>query len=125
MTMNFNEVTTGNFKKSSKIVDEIVKHLAAIENDTKFYSYPDPVLNHPRYKMLIEMGDKIVPYLFHHITHNGGSWTIFYLLYNITKQNPIPKEHSGNFNYAIIYWLQWFMDSDYYKNDDIYYGLHK
>ncbi len=69
------------------------------------------------------MGDKIVNYLFHIITHRGGSWAVFMILRQITGVNPIPKKDNGRFPHVMMHWLRWYTESGYYKNNDIYYNL--
>ena len=105
------------------IIEKIDIMLETIDNDTGYQSSHTPILNHEHFKWLVEQGDKIIPYLFHVITHRGCSWTIILLLHQLTSENPIKEEHRGNF-YGIIHdWLGWYLTSPYRDKDNIYHGL--
>ena len=116
------EVNGENYQKQKEITDNIDRLLQEIEDETGLYSTMLPTLEHRNFKILVEIGDKIIPYLFYKMFQQGNSWTYFLLLQEITKQNPISKEHAGSFYHHIMYWLQWYIDSKYFKHD-VYYNL--
>lgn len=120
----FIEPSRERYEQYKKIANGIDRKLAKIEKDTRFYSGSKPTLNHPKFKALVQQGDRIVPYLFHIITHRGASWTIIFLLLRLLPDtNPIKNEHRGDF-YAIIHdLLGWYLNSPYRDIDNIYQGL--
>lgn len=119
-------VTSENYQKQQVITNRIDQLLQNIHQDTAMFSTSIHTLEHDDFKKLVEMGDKIIPYLFYLITQYGCSQIILLLLHQITKVNPIPKEDAGKFMHSIMHWLKWFLESDYYKDErknDIYFGL--
>jgi hypothetical protein len=113
-----------NFQKQVAITTIINSHLKTIEDETGLFSFPNPILKHPLFLELVEMGDKIVNYLFHLMFEHGTRRTILLLLNKIVKDKPImPKEISGKFRHQTVEWMKWYLESDYYKNNNIYYNL--
>jgi hypothetical protein len=117
------EVSGENFKKYCEIISGIDSLLSKIKLETGGYSTSYQTFKHPGFLELVNMGDRIIPYLFHKITHYGSSWLYFHLLGEITGENPVPREYAGNFYYTILYWLNWYIKNKYFKNDDVYFGL--
>ena len=117
-------VNSTNYKKCLEITDNINRLLRMVAHDSGGSSTHRRIYEHASFKELVEMGDKIIPYLFHLITHYGGSWTILLLLSEIAPEDPIQKDHAGKFIHLMIDWLQWYVESKYYKEiNDVYYGL--
>jgi hypothetical protein len=124
--MAWTEPSAEAYAAYSEIAAEINRHLYAIDHDPKvmYSSSHNSTREHPHFKALVEMGDRIIPYLFHVLTHRGASWTILLLLHQLVPdENPIRDGHEGCF-YGIIHdWLGWFLNSKYRERDDIYAGL--
>lgn len=114
-----------NYQKQKKITDEINAFISEIKRDTGMFSTHNHIFEHPRFKQLVEMGDKIVDYIFYLMFEHGSDWVLLHLLNMIVKENKpiIPKEHRGSFVNLTVDWEVWFLQSDYHKNHDIYYGL--
>lgn len=113
-----------NFAKQLEITNMIDNHLRIIEDETGLYSFHHPKLKHPSFLELVAMGDKIVNYLFYLMFEYGSSWTILLLLDKIAQNKPeIPKEHTGKFYHQVTDWMTWYLASDYYKSNDIYFNL--
>lgn len=117
------EVNKENFEKYLVIVNEVYELLHNIKEDTGHLSTSIHIFRHKDFKTLVEKGDKLVPFLFYFIGQYGGDWIIFHLLHEITGAHPVPKEDFGRFYHTMMYWLKWFIESDYYKNNDVYHGL--
>ena len=84
-----------------------------IYEETKIFSSP-MFLEHPYYKALLDMGDEILPYLFHNsISETGFSWIKLSLFANLSGENPIPEEHNGLFIHQVSDWINWFLQSKY------------
>ena len=116
------QVTYENYQKQLKITRDIDAKLNRIWQDTAVHSTSQTTLDHPDFKALVEMGERIIPYLMHKGTNSGFSWTIIMLLGQITGENPVPEEHAGKFYPQIADWIIWFENSKY-KDSDIYFGL--
>ena len=118
------QVNGENFQKQLAITNGINQHLNKIEDDTGCYSFHHHKLKHPSFLELVAMGDKIVNYLFYLMFEYGSSWTILLLLDKVAQNKPeIPKEHAGKFYHQVTDWMTWYLESDYYKNKDIYFNL--
>jgi hypothetical protein len=116
------EVNSQNFKKYLEIVTEIDNCLYNIKKDTSIFSFPK-YLEHQDYKTLINMGGRIIPYLFHYATQEHGfSWIIMSLLSELSGENPVSKEHEGKFAHQISDWMNWFINSKYIESD-VYHDL--
>lgn len=116
------EVSGENFQKYLVKTNEIRQLLVQIEEETGGMSTHVHKLRHPDFKKLVDMGEVIIPYIFHLITHEGAGWVYFLLLQQITGENPVKTEHLGRFVHHIIAWLSWYVESKYYPSD-IYHGL--
>jgi hypothetical protein len=118
------EVSGENFQKQLSITSIINQHLNKIEEETGLYSFHHPKLKHASFLELVNMGDKIVNYLFYLIFEYGSSWTILLLLDKVAQNKPeIPKEHAGKFYHQVVDWTTWYLTSEYYKNNDTYFNL--
>lgn len=118
------EVSAENYEKQQVITNYINEKLKKIDEDTCLYSSHGPSLKHPSFLELVAMGDKIVNYLFYLMFKSGSSWTILLLLEKVAQNKPeIPKEHDGKFKHIVVDWMNWYLTSDYYKNNDSYFNL--
>ena len=117
------EVSAENYNKQREITDKIDAILNKIEEDTQLHSSPKKKLEHPGFNELLAMGDVIVNYLFHLMFEYGNSWTLMLLLTKLVKDGPNKREHRGDFKYMTIDWMTWYVESEYYKNCDVYYNL--
>jgi hypothetical protein len=117
------EVSAENYQKQQLITNEIVSLLKEIKRDTGGMSTTYHIMKHPNVQKLLDMGDKIVNFLFYLTVEYGADWVVFEILRQLTNQNPVKKENVGKFIHTTIDWLNWYVESDYYKNNDIYYNL--
>jgi hypothetical protein len=116
------EISGENYEKQQVISSEIRRLLLEIQDDTGMFSTHNHIYEHENFPKLVAMGDRIIPYLFHIVMHYGGSWLIFILLKEITKENPVKKGDWCRYPKVMIAWIQWWVDSKYYHTD-VYYGL--
>ena len=85
------------------------------DNNIRFSSNTNDILEHVAFQNLLNKGEKLLPYLFNHALQNGVDWAIIMLIIRLGKVK-IPLEHAGIF---ILLWtdcLNWFVTSDYYYN---------
>lgn len=80
-------------------------------------------MKHPNVQKLLNMGDKIINFLFHLSLEYGSDRVVFEIIKEIIKVNPVQKESVGKLYHETRDWYNWYVESDYYKNNDIYYNL--
>lgn len=119
------KVSAENFQKQLAVAAVIHKHINEVEDATGGLSIIHrAITEHPDFKALVAMGDKITNYIFHLILENGVNRIYFFLLPLIVKNPPeVPREHAGRIIHQTIDWLNWYVNSDYYKNNDVYFNL--
>ena len=57
------------------------------------------------------MGEIVLPFMF--IKLQNDPQHLFYALYQITGENPVPLAHAGNFKLMITDWLNWATQKGY------------
>jgi hypothetical protein len=118
------EISAENYQKQLAITSLINQLINKIEEETGGYSFHHPKLKHLSFLELVQMGDKIVNYLFYLMFESGSNWTILLLLDKVAQNKPeIPKEHAGKFYHQVTDWMNWYLTSDYYKNNNTYFNL--
>ncbi len=116
------EANSDNYKKSKTITDVIDYHLNFIRIDSLYKSSINK--NCDSFKTLVSIGDNITNYLFYLLFERGTSYIILSLLSEIIKDKPnIPEEHLGKIYNITVDWMNWYLNSDYYKNNNIYFNL--
>lgn len=73
--------------------------------DTKISSSLSIIYNHPAYKKIIEMGEEVLPLIFHDLLKNDNFW--FKALRDITGVNLTNKENQGKFHILKQDWINW------------------
>ena len=117
-------VGASEFRKYQLIAAHIDKLLATAIDETGGSSVIHHKMKNKSFLELVAMGDIIVDYVFKKMFEEGTDWIHLLLLREIVKDGPeIPKEHLGNFDYLIVDWMQWYVKSAYFLNNDIYYNL--
>jgi len=118
------EVNGENFQKQIAIASVIHKHFNDVEQATGGLSTRHHMIKHPSFQALIAMGDKIVNYVFHLMFESGSCWRYLELIPRIIKNPPkVPVEIAGDFYRQTIFWMSWYVESEYYKNNDVYFNL--
>jgi hypothetical protein len=87
---------------------EFTRLAKQVEEETIFCSNPHTWLDHPSYKKVSEMGQIAIPWL---IERLEISWIWVHALEDITKIDPIPKEHYGCMEKVVEDWKEWFKNS--------------
>ncbi len=73
------------------------------KKETGGYSTSKLICNNDNYLAIIEMGEQVLPLIFRDI--NNGYW--FEALKQITKIDPVPNEHYGDFAKMVDDWVNW------------------
>ena len=90
------------------------RQLADIWRDeTGALSSPSQIATHPAYQRIIDMGDRVLPYIFEDLQERGGQWYV--ALRAITGASPVPPEASGRARQVREAWLQWGRDHRYIR----------
>lgn len=75
------------------------------KSETALLSSGTAIVSHPAYQQIIEMGDAVVPFIL--IKLREDPQHLFYALFKITGENPVPKSHVGDFQKMTADWLDW------------------
>lgn len=110
----------GDYTRATDAIDRLFDIIAS---DTAFSSSTDAITEHWAFAHLMAMGDRIVPYIIHTMTHKGCRWLHLILLSRLVPSAKIPKCHAGMYYMQIADWLRWYCESEFYDKDDIYHGL--
>ena len=55
---------------------------------------------------------------------NGSNWIYLNLLNKIVNNKPdIPNKINGDFYHITVLWMTWYLNSEYYRNKDVYDNL--
>lgn len=121
------ETNKENLTKYQKIITKYKQYVDKVKIDTQYSSKLGDILKHNKFRKLVVEGPRIVNWLFYDMLHHGTSWTHILLLHeiftSISKQRP--ADTNGDLLRIYIFWLQWYANSNYRKNKDIYMGLIK
>lgn len=119
------EASIESYNRYKEIADKIDEKLIQINAETQFYSGNAEILKHPSFLELVNMGQKIIPYIIFNMTHNGASWVHLALLSSLTTNSPITESEQGYFYAQLAAWLNWYISNPLYNNVDIYQDLLK
>ncbi len=78
-------------------------------DETGLFSFERQWAAHPAYQRILEMGEKVVPFILRELQDRPAHW--FGALHTITGENPVPPESAGNFQAMTKAWLQWGRES--------------
>jgi hypothetical protein len=82
------------------------------EDDTKYYSRIDKIVEHPAYQQIIAMGERVVPLLIASLEMpNPAHW--FIALHRITGANPVSREDAGRTVKMAAAWIAWGHEKGY------------
>ena len=113
-----------NFEKCNAICGEINILFNKLAEETGGMSMRHHMIKNKNFQTLVEKGDILVNYIFHLMFQHGNCWRYLELLPRIVKDPPkLPNEIAGDFQRQTIFWMQWYMTSDYRKEDNIYHNF--
>ena len=79
--------------------------VAEWNEDIKYLSSSDALIDHPAYQQIIGMGRPVLPLIFRNLEETGGHW--FWALREITGEDPVKPEEWGNIAAMTARWLAW------------------
>ena len=96
-------------KKPSKTIvktkDKFEKLFQKWKSETALLSSATAIIAHPAYRQIMDMGEVALPFML--IKLQQDPQHLFYALYQITGENPVPYEHAGDFEKMTTDWLNW------------------
>jgi hypothetical protein len=81
------------------------------QNDIEGLSSMAQMTKHPAYQEIINMGEKVIPFLLKDLETNPLYWLT--ALHNITGENPIKPEQKGRIKQMAQAWLDWGKTKEY------------
>ena len=97
----------GSAKKESpgRLADRFEAAYQQWKSETALLSSGTALVTHPAYLEIMEMGDAVVPFILIKLLEDPHH--LFYALFKITGENPVPKKHAGNLPQMTADWLDW------------------
>jgi hypothetical protein len=112
---NFFDFLEKNTSKKKNTVlktrDQFEQLFQTWKSETALLSSATAIINHAAYQKIIQMGEKVLPFMF--IKLQNDPQHLFYALYTITGENPVPLAHAGNFKKMTADWLNWAAQKGY------------
>ena len=88
-----------------KTRDQFEALLQKWHNETALLSSGTAIVSHAAYTQIIGMGEVVVPFILMQLQKNPQH--LFFALYQITGENPVPLSHAGNLEKMTADWLDW------------------
>ena len=85
--------------------DELV---AEWTKGTIYFSLKHRAVSHPAYRALVGLGPTIIPMVVEKLRHSPSR--LFYLLNDLTGENPVPPESAGKTAEIAASWVRWYDD---------------
>ena len=85
--------------------DELV---AEWTKGTVYFSLKHRAVSHPAYRALLDLGPSIIPMVVEKLRTSPGR--LFYLLNDLTGENPVPPASSGKVAEIAACWVRWYDD---------------
>ena len=79
--------------------------------ETRMLSSVNQIAMHLAYQQIIGMGPDVIPLILHKLRDQPGHW--FWALHAISRQNPVPPEHSGDVDRMAEDWIEWGRENGY------------
>ena len=92
-------------KKTPKIRVQFEKLFEKWLSETAMLSSGKAIVSHAAYTQIIGMGDAVIPFILMQLQKNPHH--LFFALYEITGENPVPFAHAGDLEKMTADWLDW------------------
>ena len=97
--------------KTQKARDQFNELFQKWHTETALLSSGTAIVSHAAYKQIIGMGETVIPFILMQLQKNPQH--LFYALYHITGENPVPLSHAGNLEKMAADWLAWGVQKGY------------
>jgi hypothetical protein len=103
-------------KPIKKVRDQFEDLFNKWQSETALLSSGTAIVSHKTYLQIINLGEKVIPFILLKLQDNPQH--LFYALYQITGENPVPLTHAGNLKLMTADWLNWGHSKGYlnYRN---------
>ena len=100
-------------KKTKKVRDQFDELFQKWQAETALLSSGTAIVSHTAYTQIIGMGEIVIPFILMQLQKNPQH--LFFALYQITGENPIPLSHAGNLEKMTADWLDWGYKKGYFN----------
>ena len=92
-------------KKQKNVRDQFEELFQKWQSETALLSSGTAIVSHTAYLQIVSMGEVVIPFILLKLLENPQH--LFYALYQITGENPVPLAHAGNLQQMTLDWLSW------------------
>jgi hypothetical protein len=92
-------------QQTTKIRDQFELLFQTWKLETGLLSSGTAIVNHAAYQKIISLGEAVLPFLLMKLQQDPQH--LFYALFQITGENPVPFAHAGNLEKMTADWLSW------------------
>ena len=100
-------------KKTKKVRDQFDELFQKWQAETALLSSGTAIVSNTAYTQIIGMGEIVIPFILMQLQKNPQH--LFFALYQITGENPIPLSHAGNLEKMTADWLDWGYKKGYFN----------
>ena len=100
-------------KKTKKVRDQFDELFQKWQAETALLSSGTAIVSNTAYTQIIGMGEVVIPFILMQLQKNPQH--LFFALYQITGENPIPLSHAGNLEKMTADWLDWGYKKGYFN----------
>ena len=98
---------------TKKVQDQFEELFEKWQSETALLSSATAIVSHQAYLQMIKMGDAVIPFILMKLQKNPQH--LFFALYQITGDNPVPYTHAGNLQLMTADWLNWGQSKGYFN----------
>ncbi len=102
---------TTDVPKGKNIRDQFEYLFQTWKSETALCSSASMILKHHAYQKIINLGETILPFIL--IKLQNDPQHLFFALYQITGENPVPLAHAGHLEKMTKDWLSWGVEKGY------------
>ncbi len=103
--------TVQHSSKKVNIRDQFEQLFQTWKSETALFSSASAIISHQAYQKIIKMGEQVLPFML--IKLQNDPQHLFYALFQITGENPVPLAHAGNLKEMTADWLNWGIQKGY------------
>ena len=92
-------------KREKKTSEQFEDLFQKWQSETSLLSSGTAIVSHTAYEQIVGMGEVVIPFILMKLQKNPQH--LFYALYQITGDNPVPYIHAGNLEKMAADWLDW------------------
>ena len=105
MTFLVQNVKPQPFVKPKNTRDTFEELFQKWQSETALLSSATAIVSNSYYQQIIGMGEVVIPFILIKLQENPQH--LFFALFQITGENPVPYIHAGNLNKMTSDWLSW------------------